>query len=105
MIDHVVAAVHAAGLRLDGIDLGAFAMIRALAGATPADEAALYANVGGITNVAVARGPQCLFTRASGTGLEGLAVELAERRGLTLEHSRAWLMHVGVGTPLDAVDR
>ena len=30
MVDRVVAAVRGAGLRLDGIDLGAFAMIRAL---------------------------------------------------------------------------
>ena len=32
MVERVVAAVRGAGLRLDGIDLGAFAMIRALRG-------------------------------------------------------------------------
>ena len=30
MIERVVAAVKGAGLRLEGVDLGAFAMIRAL---------------------------------------------------------------------------
>ena len=96
MIEPVLAAARGAGLRVEGIDLAAFAMIRALR-----DESrrratrVLYAEIAGITNVAVAQGPQCLFARASGSGVEGLAVELAERRGLTLEHSRAWLQHVG----------
>ena len=40
--------------------------------------------------------PTCLFTRASGGGVEALAVELAERSALTLEHARGWLAHVGL---------
>jgi type IV pilus assembly protein PilM len=105
MIEPVLAAARGAGLRVEGIDLAAFAMIRALRDET-ADEAdtLLYAELAGITNVAVAQGPQCLFARSSGSGVEGLAVELAERRGLTLEHSRAWLEHVGVDTPLEQVE-
>jgi type IV pilus assembly protein PilM len=103
MIELVVGAVKLAGLRLEGIDLGAFAMIRALQDEAATTEAVLYAQVGGITNVAVARGPQCLFARASGTGVEGIAVELAERRQLTLEHARAWLQHVGLEQPLESV--
>ncbi len=108
MIERVVAAVKGAGLRLEGVDLGAFAMIRALDGQAGevvySDEAVLYAEVGGLTNLAVAKGGQCLFTRASGTGLEGLAVELAERRGLTLEHARGWLGHVGLDRPVQHIE-
>jgi type IV pilus assembly protein PilM len=100
MIDRVVAAVRGAGLRLEGIDLGAFGMIRALAppGAEgdDADNAVLYVAAAGLTNLAVARGTQCLFTRAAGGGAEAIAVDLAERRALTLEHARDWLTYVGL---------
>jgi type IV pilus assembly protein PilM len=33
-----------------------------------------------------------------------MAVDLAERRGLTLEHSRAWLTHVGLNADVDFID-
>ena len=33
-----------------------------------------------------------------------MAVDLAERQGLTLDHARAWLRHVGLETPVDDVD-
>ena len=104
MIEPVIAAARGAGLRVEGIDLAAFGMIRALRGEDAGEDAVLYAEVSGITNVAVAHGPQCLFARASGSGVEGLAVELAERRGLTLEHSRAWLQHVGLIQPVDQIE-
>jgi type IV pilus assembly protein PilM len=104
MVDRVLAAVRAAGLRPAGVDLSAFAMIRALHRQGPADDLVLYLSIGGLTNLAVAKGPLCLFTRASGGGLERLAVELAERKQLTLEHSRGWLTHVGMEQPLETVD-
>ena len=59
----------------------------------------LYLSVGGLTNLAVAEDGNCLFTRVSGGGLEAMAVDLAERQGLTLDHARAWLRHVGLETP------
>jgi len=58
--------------------------------------AKLYCNLGDVTNLAVARGSTCVFTRASSFGVEGIAQKLAERRGLTLEHAREWLTHVGL---------
>jgi type IV pilus assembly protein PilM len=99
MVDKVLAAARAAGLRPEGIDLAAFAMIRALHRPSP-DEPVMYLSVGGLTNLAVAIGSQCLFTRVVGGGTEALAVELAERKALTLEHSRAWLDHVGLTAPV-----
>ncbi len=104
MIDRVLTAVRAAGLRPASVDLSAFAMIRALYRPGPADDFVLYLSIGGLTNLAVAKGPLCLFTRASGGGLERLAVELAERKGLTLEHARGWLVHVGVEQPLESIE-
>jgi type IV pilus assembly protein PilM len=104
MVDRLVAASREAGLKLEGIDLSAFGMVRALAGARKVDGAVLYVSVGGLTNVAVANASGCLFTRAAAGGLDALVHTLAERRGLTAEHARQWLGHVGLLAPLDSVD-
>ncbi len=103
MIDRLLEASRRAGLRPQGIDLSAFAMIRALH--TPgADGATLYISVGGLTNLAVAVGTSCVFTRVVAHGTESIAAELAERRGLTLEHAHGWLKHVGLLMPIADVD-
>ena len=146
MLDTLLAAVRAAGLRPVGIDLSAFALIRALArdesgsplaangsaqapesngsaaangneaagadaSATDAETAVmphvpsvLYCNLGDVTNLAVARGATCLFTRVSPFGVEAIAQKLAERRTLTLEHARQWLVHVGLERPTSEIE-
>jgi type IV pilus assembly protein PilM len=104
MVSRALDAVRGAGLRAEGIDLSAFAMIRALHQPAAGDEHVLYVAVGGLTNLAVAHGTTCLFTRASGGGLEALAIELAERRSLTLEHARGWLEHVGLEAAVEDVE-
>ena len=109
MVDKVLAAVRGAGLRPEAIDLSAFGMVRALHGSALADGATetdpvLYLGVGGLTNLAVAEGTTCRFTRVVGGGLESIVAELAERRQLTLEHARGWLTHVGLETPLDTIE-
>jgi type IV pilus assembly protein PilM len=70
-------------------------------GPTPAR---LYCNLGDVTNLAVARGSSCLFTRIAAFGIEGIAQKLAERRQLTLEHSRQWLTHVGLDRPVESIE-
>jgi type IV pilus assembly protein PilM len=126
MISPLVGAMRKAGLRPVGIDLSAFGMLRALVPATNGDAVAvpsyeermsagesgvavvtpatLYCNLGDVTNLAVATGSTCLFTRVSPFGVEGIAQRLAERRGLTLEHSRQWLVHVGLANPPESVE-
>ena len=79
-------------------------MVRALHRAGPDDELVLYLAIGGLTNLAVARGTDCTFARASGGGVEALAVELAERAALTLEHAHGWLAHVGVQDPVEDIE-
>lgn len=101
MVERLHTAARQAGLRPAGIDLSAFAMIRALH--RSGDGATLYVSVGGMTNLALAEGTTCVFTRAVAGGTEALAAELAERRGLTLEHARQWLVHVGLAAPLETV--
>jgi type IV pilus assembly protein PilM len=109
MVERLHAAARQAGLRPTGIDLSAFAMIRALhrvagCGADGNDAGAtLYISIGGMTNLALAEGTTCVFTRVVPGGTEGIAAELAERRGLTLEHARQWLVHVGLREPLETL--
>src|SRR5437588_1861532 len=103
MIERLLEATRKAGLRPHGVDLSAFAMIRALhvQGVTAPT---LYIGVGGITNLAVAVGTTCVFTRVVHHGTESMAGELAERRALTLEHAHAWLRHVGLLSALQHID-
>jgi type IV pilus assembly protein PilM len=103
MIDKLVAAAREAGLGVEGVDLSAFGMVRAL-DTRSARGAVLYVSVAGLTNVAVANATGCLFTRAAAGGLDAMMHTLAERRGLTLEHSQQWLQHVGLHAPVEAVE-
>src|SRR3954447_16848769 len=66
MIETLLEAVKAAGLKADGIDLDAFALVRALAapeGDEPDLSARVFCHLGGVTNLAVAVRANCFFTR------------------------------------------
>lgn len=105
MVERLLAAVRQAGLRPVGIDLAAFAMVRALHGGTvEASEPLAYVNVAGMTNIAIAEGSICRFTRAVPGGMEAMTAQLAERRGLTTEHAAQWLGHVGLAQPVELVE-
>jgi type IV pilus assembly protein PilM len=103
MVERLLRAVQHAGLRPEGVDLSAFALIRSLYHPGAASSAArvegeeeqpervLYLNVGGLTNMAIAEGTMCRFTRVVGGGLEAMASEVAERRGIPLVDARALL--------------
>lgn len=93
-----------AGLEPAGIDLSAFAMIRALAGGGQEEEAVLYCNVGDVLNLAVARGRSCLFTRVSGTGIEAIATRLAGECGLIPEYAEQWLLYVGLDQAVEGLE-
>jgi len=100
MIERLLAAVREAGLSPVGVDLAAFAMIRSLY--RPDSEHAgrvLYVNVDGLTNVAIAEGTVCRFTRVVGGGIEELAGELAVRRSLPVSEARALLASVDLRAP------
>ncbi len=115
MVSSFVEPIRRAGLEPVGIDLAAFGMIRALAGASAASPAGgeqsgpvagtvLYCNLGDITNLAVARGRACLFTRVSHVGLEAISDRLAGERGLSPEHSSQWLSYVGLEAPVEQLE-
>jgi type IV pilus assembly protein PilM len=133
MVMTAVAALRKAGLRPAGVDLSAFGLVRALASELRLDpgtdssdalqaepelgpdgdtgaavpttaSARLFCNLSDVTTLAVAAGGNCEFTRVSPFGVEGVAQRLAERRGLTLDHAREWLIHVGFERPLEEIE-
>jgi type IV pilus assembly protein PilM len=65
MIETLLEAVKVAGLKADGIDLDAFALVRTLVPDTgePEPPARVFCHLGGVTNLAVAIGCNCFFTR------------------------------------------
>lgn len=103
MIDKLLETTTRAGLSPQGVDLSGFAMIRALHRNEFAGTVA-YVSVGGVTNLAIATGRTCVFTRVVSTGIEALASQLAERRGLTFEHADSWLAHVGLQKPVEEIE-
>ena len=113
MIHPLVQVLREAGLTPTGIDLSAFGMIRALSGQNglPFDESGelpvpttLYCHLGDLTNIAVARGDGCLFTRVSPFGVETIADRLASREGISLDEARELLMEVGLEEEIDLFD-
>lgn len=121
MVSSFVEPIRRAGLEPLGVDLSAFGMIRALAGENgvappqaegeadvkmPAKPAAavLYCGVGDVTNLAVARGVSCLFTRVSHAGLEATTGLLASTLGLSAEHATQWLTHVGLERTAEEIE-
>jgi type IV pilus assembly protein PilM len=114
MVFGLLEAVRGAGLQPVGIDLSAFGMIRALKdhsapNAPEMGEAplptSLYCHLGDVTNLAVARGNECVFARVSPFGIETIADRLAGRQGITIDDARDLLMEVGLEEDVELFDR
>lgn len=110
MVSSFVQVVDEAGLKPVGIDLAAFALIRALVDRQPPIEpgedrprvpGTLYCGIGDGTNMAFARGRSCLFTRVSPVGVEEIASDLARRAQISLPEARQALVDVGLTAPLE----
>jgi type IV pilus assembly protein PilM len=93
MITALVEAVKGAGLKPDGVDLSAFALVRMLgedpaARVEPDHPARAICHLGGVTNLAVAVGDNCVFTRPLQTTWEdddAVANSIAEEIRLSLD--------------------
>jgi type IV pilus assembly protein PilM len=70
----------------------------------PTSLATVYCYIGGLTNLAIAVGTNCVFNRVLHNGIESMAATLAERKGLTLDHSREWLRYVGLERDLQNIE-
>jgi type IV pilus assembly protein PilM len=104
MIERVMQAAQLAGLQLEGVDLAAFGMIRALrAGGTAADEQVMYLAIGGLTNIAIARGAVCEFTRVVPWGVEQIAGDVASRCAIPLNEARRLLIETHAESAAPAV--
>src|SRR6202020_2332751 len=100
MVERLLDAVRAAGLTPEGVDLSAFALIRSLHDRADGEHArVLYVNVDGLTNLAIAEGTTCRFTRVVGGGVEAMAADLAVRRGVALPEARALLASIDLSIP------
>jgi type IV pilus assembly protein PilM len=113
-VERLLEALRRAGLRPAGLDLSAFALIRALYENAPepaesdeqAANAVLYAHVAGTTTLAIAEGTDCRFTRLSSAGFDTFAAQLAERAGIPIDEARHRLVVTGAeGVSDDAVAR
>jgi len=119
MIEASLKPLRDAGLRPVGVDLSAFGLIRAFGGSAVAEPSSsseevesgepgtppiLYCHVGAATNLAVAKGRSCLFTRISSVGLENFAADLAASSEMPQEHAAMWLNHVGLAQPVEEIE-
>ena len=93
LIERVLLAVRAAGLRPEGVDLSAFAMLRALQHDT---EPTIFVAIGGLTNLVVTSRDAGPFTRVTGSGLEAVSMLIAERCELPLAEVRGLIGEVGL---------
>jgi len=104
MVERLLDALGAAGLRTEGVDLAAFALLRGLAPlSAQTDGRVLYMSMAGLTNLIVAEGGVCVFTRPLSTGLEAIAARVAERLGVAVERARQ-LVH-GIGLAQEDTDQ
>ena len=96
MVERMLLAARQAGLRPEGVDLAAFGMIRALRPSDSADgEQVLYLSIGGLTNLAIANGATCQFTRVITTGVEQIVAEVAATAGVPLPDARRLIAGAG----------
>jgi type IV pilus assembly protein PilM len=108
MVRQFVSVAKKAGLVIGGIDLQAFALIRALAPKTsfidqggPADgvgaEVVALVNMGGgITNLVVAAAGVTQFTRVINLGAEALTQALILHRSISFEEAESYRIQVGL---------
>lgn len=109
MIERLLDAARKAGLKPQGIDLNAFALVRALA---PSDghgaetSARVYCHLGQVTNLAIARGRTCVFTRPLRTAWlngEGDTAEIATSLAEEIRLSIDFHMSLPGARPVDDV--
>jgi len=119
MIEAYLEAVKDAGLKADGIDLDAFALVRMLSGsdagagpdalAAGADSiggelsmpqsARVFCHLGGVSNLAIALGSSCFFCRTLSTPFdaEGAGARLADEIRMSIDYYMAQPAALAVG--------
>ncbi len=104
LIDTIVETARHAGIKLQGVDLSAFGLIRVMyPGAVADSETIAYLHYGDMVNVTLAQGKVCKFTRATANGYESLLDQLSKRVNLTHEHAQMWADYVGLLAPVETL--
>lgn len=104
LIDGLFETSRKAGIKIQGIDLSAFGLIRVMyPGSIAANETIAYLHYGDMVNVTLAKGEVCKFTRATASGYEAMLDQLCQRVNLTREHAQMWADYVGLAAPLEAL--
>jgi type IV pilus assembly protein PilM len=104
LIDRYAAACKKAGIRLSGIDLEAFAILRALVppvdGEAAAPSAIVVVNIGhDRTTFAVSDGKTCEFTRVLEWGGHSLDVSIAKALDLSPSEARPLKLNLSIAEP------
>jgi type IV pilus assembly protein PilM len=90
MVESLLEAVKGAGLKAQGVDLDAFALVRMLAtnGNGDGESARVFCHLGGVTNLAIAVGTTCLFTRplSAAWDVEEAGSRLADEVRLSIDY-------------------
>jgi type IV pilus assembly protein PilM len=91
MVEALLAAAKDAGLKPEGVDLDAFALVRTLAARADdesGDSACVYCHLGGVSNLAIAVGSACFFTRPLSAVWddEDAAARLADEIRLSIDY-------------------
>lgn len=104
LVDGLSETARKAGVKLQGIDLSAFALIRVhYPGSLFEGETIAYVHFGDMVNVTLAEGRVCKFTRATANGYEAMLARLIGRANLTHDHARMWADYVGLTAPLQTL--
>jgi type IV pilus assembly protein PilM len=106
MVNSIVGAVTAAGLKPTAVDLTSFALLRSLVNADElgmATSAEALVDIGAnVTNIVVHQGGSPRFVRILLMGGGDVTEALAERAGVPLEHAESLKQSVGMGIPSQA---
>src|SRR3954469_19718408 len=91
MVEALLASAKDAGLKPEGVDLDAFALVRTLAAGgddQSGDSACVYCHLGGVSNLAIAVGSACFFTRPLSAVWddEDAAARLADEIRLSIDY-------------------
>lgn len=104
MIDALVDAVRGAGLRIEGIDLNAFAVVRMLADSDgELGSARVFCHVGDVVDLAVAVGSDCVFARPLTPVRDESGVILAAALAEDIRLSIDFFMALDEACPIDRV--
>jgi type IV pilus assembly protein PilM len=101
MVEAFTTAAKKAGLKPEGIDLDAFALMRVLS-EDAGEDARVYCHLAAVTNLAIGVGSSCLFTRPLATSWdsEHAAAQLADEIRLSIDYYMAQLNARPVGQAL-----